>query len=222
MSWSRKQKQETESFKHLRKSAIKQACNCEDVESRFTSVIMYVCIMYVCMYVCVYIYVCTYVCMYYVCMYVRMYVCIYIYSEPAQNLLSFFWRLQTERLKYSQPQFYEPSCKGKPTIKEINWILKRKSGATENAKWRCKNLLNEFHNIYSSPNTIRIIKTKENKTDGACSSHEIAQKMLKHFGRNREGILEDLGVKGNVVFKWILKDVVWNNMYLIHMAQDWV
>jgi hypothetical protein len=50
------QKQETESFKYLRKPAIKQACTCEDVKSRFTAVIVCVCVcvcVYVCMYVCI-------------------------------------------------------------------------------------------------------------------------------------------------------------------------
>jgi len=48
------QKQETESFKYLRKPAIKQACTCEDVKSRFTAVIVCVCVcMCVCMYVCI-------------------------------------------------------------------------------------------------------------------------------------------------------------------------
>jgi hypothetical protein len=64
----------------------------------------------------------------------------------------------------------------------------------------------ELHNLYSSTNTIRLIKSKEDETDGACSTHGWDEKCvgLQHFGCKTWRVwdhLEDLGVDGRIILK---------------------
>jgi hypothetical protein len=40
----------------------------------------------------------------------------------------------------------------------------------------------ELHNLYSSPNIFRMIKSKKDDVDGTCGTHEGGERCLQGFG----------------------------------------
>jgi hypothetical protein len=65
----------------------------------------------------------------------------------------------------------------------------------------------ELHNLYASPNVIRVIKLGRTRWAGACSTHGMDEKCIQNSGRkNLEGRdhAEDLGIDERIILDWIL------------------
>jgi hypothetical protein len=77
--------------------------------------------------------------------------------------------------------------------------------------------------MYCSPNNVRVInQIKNSETGGAYSTYGGEKCTLFWWGdvRKRDN-LEELGVDGSVISKWIFKKVGWGGMEWIALAQDW-
>jgi hypothetical protein len=79
----------------------------------------------------------------------------------------------------------------------------------------------EFHNLYSSPNIIMIIKSRRMTWVG----HILHMGEMKNTCQTLVGKLKEkrplgrLGTEGRIILKWILGKE-WQGMDCIHLAQD--
>jgi hypothetical protein len=89
-----------------------------------------------------------------------------------------------------------------------NRVLRRKIGPKREeveGGWRRPHS-EKFHNLYASPNIIRVIKSRGMKWE-AGSVHGRDEKCIQDCGlENMKGRdhLEDLGIDGKIILKWIL------------------
>jgi hypothetical protein len=82
----------------------------------------------------------------------------------------------------------------------------------------------ELHNLYSSPDIIRQIKSRRMRWTGhvAHMRQERGETCTGFWWENpkERGHLEDQGVDGRMGSKWILGRLVWGGVEWIHLAQD--
>jgi len=62
-------------------------------------------------------------------------------------------------------------------------VLRRMFGPVryEDGSWR-KLHNDELHSLYSAPNIVRVIRTKDDEVDGPCSRHGGGERCLQGFG----------------------------------------
>jgi hypothetical protein len=65
----------------------------------------------------------------------------------------------------------------------------------------------ELHNLYTSANIIRVIKSKRTRLAGQVARMDITemQRIFLLENLNGRNYLEDIGVDGNIILKWLLR-----------------
>jgi hypothetical protein len=95
-----------------------------------------------------------------------------------------------------------------------NRVLRRIFGPKRDKVTRDRRKLHneELHNLYFSPNIIRMTKPKGDGMGGACSAHGGDEKCKKKIwlGSLKErDQSEDLGIHERIILKWILRKQFW-------------
>jgi hypothetical protein len=82
----------------------------------------------------------------------------------------------------------------------------------------CRKLPNEeLHNLYSSPNTIRLIKSRSMRWAGHVARMKRERNAFTILVGKPEG---KTPLSGRIILKWILTEVAWGGMDRINLAQD--
>jgi hypothetical protein len=80
----------------------------------------------------------------------------------------------------------------------------------------------ELHNLYSLPNIIRMIKSRRMTWAGHVARMGRREMHIRYWWESQKEIdhYEDRNIGGWTILKWILREIRWDGMDWIELAQD--